>query len=231
MTKEEMEIVEELVDYSLIRDMFKRQDELNEYTVPNWRQANLPWHRAMWLECAEAVDSTPWKWWKKGTLDEDNFKVEMVDIWHFLMSYIWVHKKGIAERPEDYSYLFEVLVPRDDVDIVEMIEDFVALLLEKENPDQKFLIFIFANIWSKLGFTFNDLYREYIIKNCLNKFRQDNGYKEGTYIKMWTNNYGEKVEDNVIAWSIADKLVTDELMFDALYEGLGVTYTMMNKEG
>ena len=47
----------------------------------------------------------------------------------------------------------------------------------------------------------NNLHTAYITKNCLNKFRQDNGYKAGTYIKMWNN-----VEDNVIAWDLAREL-------------------------
>ena len=29
------------------------------------------------------------------------------------------------------------------------------------------------------------LYRSYVGKNVLNFFRQDNGYKEGSYIKQW----------------------------------------------
>ena len=38
-----------------------------------------------------------------------------------------------------------------------------------------------------------DLYNLYSGKNILNQFRQDNGYKEGTYTKIW-----DGVEDNVV---------------------------------
>ena len=32
---------------------------------------------------------------------------------------------------------------------------------------------------------FTDLYTAYVGKNVLNFFRQDHGYKEGTYVKTW----------------------------------------------
>ena len=40
----------------------------------------------------------------------------------------------------------------------------------------------------------------YIGKNCLNQFRQDNGYKEGHYIKVWNGK-----EDNVVMVEILEK--------------------------
>ena len=42
------------------------------------------------------------------------------------------------------------------------------------------------------GMTYEDLYVMWMGKVTLNKFRQDNGYKEGTYIKTWDGG-----EDNV----------------------------------
>ena len=44
----------------------------------------------------------------------------------------------------------------------------------------------------KCGVNLDILFEVYIGKNVLNKFRQDNGYKEGTYKKSWNG-----VEDNV----------------------------------
>jgi hypothetical protein len=42
------------------------------------------------METVEAIDSVSWKHWKdiKGGIDSDNFQVEIVDVWHFLMSYL-----------------------------------------------------------------------------------------------------------------------------------------------
>jgi len=221
-----------MVDYTLIKEMFKLQDTFNEYTVTNWKEANLPWHRAIWLECAEAVESLDWKWWKHGTDDLDNLKVELVDIWHFLMSYNIVRMPPIAENPENFPHLFEVKEVPSDIDLKDMFDDFVGLLLEKETEetaaDKQFLTFIFLNMWAKIGYSVNDLYREYVIKNALNKTRQDNGYKTGEYVKMWFYE-GNIVEDNVVAWKLAEDIDVSENMFDELYKALNAYYSAMPK--
>ncbi len=47
----------------------------------------LNYTRAMQQELAELVDSVPWKWWAKyQTFDEQNARVEVVDLFHFLVS-------------------------------------------------------------------------------------------------------------------------------------------------
>ncbi len=47
----------------------------------------LNYSRAMTQEMAELVDSVPWKWWAKyQKFDEQNARVEVVDLFHFLIS-------------------------------------------------------------------------------------------------------------------------------------------------
>ncbi len=47
----------------------------------------LNYTRALSQEVAELVDSVPWKWWAKyQTFDKQNAKVEIVDLFHFLIS-------------------------------------------------------------------------------------------------------------------------------------------------
>lgn len=47
----------------------------------------LNYSRAMTQEIAELVDSVPWKWWAKyQKFDEQNARVEVVDLFHFLIS-------------------------------------------------------------------------------------------------------------------------------------------------
>ena len=41
----------------------------------------------MQQELAELIDSVPWKWWAKyQEFDEQNAKVEIIDLFHFLIS-------------------------------------------------------------------------------------------------------------------------------------------------
>ena len=47
----------------------------------------LNYTRAMQQEIAELIDSVPWKWWAKyQKFDEQNARVEVVDLFHFLIS-------------------------------------------------------------------------------------------------------------------------------------------------
>ena len=47
----------------------------------------LNYSRAMTQEIAELMDSFPWKWWAKyQKIDEQNARVEVVDLFHFLVS-------------------------------------------------------------------------------------------------------------------------------------------------
>lgn len=47
----------------------------------------LNYARALGQELAELVDSVPWKWWAGyQRFDKQNAKVEIVDIFHFLIS-------------------------------------------------------------------------------------------------------------------------------------------------
>ena len=47
----------------------------------------LNYCRAMSQELAELTDSVPWKWWARyQNFDEQNARVEVVDLFHFLIS-------------------------------------------------------------------------------------------------------------------------------------------------
>lgn len=58
----------------------------------------LNYTRAMQQELAELVDSVPWKWWAKyQAFDDQNARVEVVDLFHFLISIAQV----LEMTPED----------------------------------------------------------------------------------------------------------------------------------
>ncbi len=59
-------------------------DGMSEEDKTKWL---LNYTRAMSQELAELTDSVPWKWWAKyQKFDEQNARVEVVDIFHFLIS-------------------------------------------------------------------------------------------------------------------------------------------------
>jgi len=78
-----------------LRELFRMQRALNlrigvktdgmsEEEKTRWV---LNYTRAMTQEMAELTDSVPWKWWAKyQKFDEQNARVEVVDLFHFLIS-------------------------------------------------------------------------------------------------------------------------------------------------
>lgn len=61
-----------------------KMDEMNDEDRTKWI---LNYVRAMQQELAELTDSVPWKWWAKyQEFDKQNAKVEIVDLFHFLIS-------------------------------------------------------------------------------------------------------------------------------------------------
>ncbi len=75
----------------------------------------LNYTRAMQQEIAELIDSVPWKWWAKyQKFDEQNAKVEVVDLFHFLVSIAQV----LGMTPEDVyqAYLKKNKVNHDRQD-------------------------------------------------------------------------------------------------------------------
>jgi hypothetical protein len=63
------------------------------------------------------------------------------------------------------------------------------------------------------------IFKAYIAKNVLNKFRQDNGYKTGEYIKIWNGQ-----EDNVYVMKFLNEFSGREGLFDFLYSKLVKEY-------
>ncbi|MBM3823973.1 MAG: dUTPase [Verrucomicrobia bacterium] len=78
-----------------LRELFRMQAALNHrigVTTSGLSDEDktrwvLNYCRAMNQEIAELTDSVPWKWWAKyQKLDEQNARVEVVDLFHFLIS-------------------------------------------------------------------------------------------------------------------------------------------------
>jgi dimeric dUTPase (all-alpha-NTP-PPase superfamily) len=78
-----------------LETMFAMQQELNRrigqdtdaMTDDQRVEWVLNYSRALGQELAELVDSVPWKWWAGyQTFDKQNARVEIVDLFHFLIS-------------------------------------------------------------------------------------------------------------------------------------------------
>ncbi|NLH73252.1 MAG: dUTPase [Verrucomicrobia bacterium] len=84
-----------MTDTDRLAELFRMQRALNErigvHTERMSTEERIKWTlnycRAMSQEIAELTDSVPWKWWAKyQKFDEQNARVEVVDLFHFLIS-------------------------------------------------------------------------------------------------------------------------------------------------
>jgi hypothetical protein len=78
----------------------------------------------------------------------------------------------------------------------------------------------FVHLMQELELTWDLMYTTYINKNVLNIFRQDHGYKEGTYRKDWDN-----MEDNEVLADIMRAI--PNATPDELYAHLDANYSIL----
>ena len=106
-----------------LRELFRMQQALNERI--GVQTANLSdeektrwvlnYCRAMTQEIAELTDSVPWKWWAKyQKFDEQNARVEGVDLFHFLISLAQVLGMSADDVFQAYVRKNEVNFKRQD---------------------------------------------------------------------------------------------------------------------
>lgn len=93
-------------------EMFAMQKALNKrigvdretYSPEEMTTWVINYCRAMQQEIAELIDSVPWKWWAKyQKLDLQNARVEVVDIFHFLISIAQVLGMSASDIFDAYS--------------------------------------------------------------------------------------------------------------------------------
>ncbi len=194
--------------------MLELQDAMNSKVHPQWRAQGNAWYRAIWVECAELLDHYGWKWWKAQQPDMEQVELELIDIWHFGMS-IALEAGGSYEHiAEDLAERLHQRAQQDD--FREAIERFAETTLNTKGFD----VAGFAELLSLADVSFDTLFRSYVAKNVLNIFRQDHGYKEGTYSKLWNGR-----EDNEHLMEIMASLeVTESGMKDELYSQLKRRY-------
>ncbi|MEA1891592.1 MAG: dUTP diphosphatase [Campylobacterota bacterium] len=223
--------------------MLQLQAQLNDVTNgENWTRGvtqngkTINWKRCIYMECAEMIDSFSWKHWKSINRDADwdNLQIEVIDVWHFIMSLaIENYSKNLRGGIEDLAINISNLDSFSKIDtnnelfssqkeIIYKVESIMLISLNRENLDLEQLITDFFDLLLMSGLNLESLYRLYVGKNILNQFRQDNGYKEGSYIKVWNGD-----EDNVVMKRVWEE--RSSIKPEQLYKELAKLYMALNK--
>ncbi|TYK64688.1 dUTP diphosphatase [Colwellia echini] len=197
-----------------ISEMLRMQDAMNSRVSDTWRENGYEWYRAIWVECAEMLDHHGWKWWKHQEIDVAQVQLELVDIFHFGLSLRLMSGASAESIATELAKELHQGTAESDFKIA--LENLASAAVTKKSFDAKAL----ADCMSLMNMDLDELFRQYVGKNTLNFFRQDHGYKEGSYIKEW---HGE--EDNeVLAKLVATLDVSADGFQQQLYQALEEKY-------
>lgn len=222
----------------ILQTMLDMQQRLNNQTCGiGWENGYtkdgkvISWKRCIYMECAELINSFSWKHWKNisQSADMQNARVEMVDIWHFIMSlmleYYTTNSIGDNEVLSEhissvsgFSKFCNEPFSGGTNSHYEIVNDIESLIHKCSGFNYKLedVLTNYFRIALSCGVNLNILFKLYIGKNVLNRFRQEHGYKEGNYKKYWNGK-----EDNEIMSIILDNGTIEE---DKIYNALENEY-------
>lgn len=215
-----------MLNQQQLATMLALQNKMNIKVNPSWLTAGYGYLRAAMVESVEAIEHHGWKWWKAQQKDVAQLQMELVDIWHFALSASIIDYHGdidatatalAAQLAQAHSHVHFDGKDYDpeSMTLLDNLELMAGLCAAK-----RFSVPLFIQIVQQSDMTSDELYRQYVGKNVLNFFRQDNGYKEGTYVKMW---HGR--EDNEHLVEVLDSLdITAADYGDQVYQGLASRY-------
>lgn len=158
----------------MIETMLKKQDELNSAIMKEFGLTTISKEQIDMATLDEIGEFThelkgDWCWWKKtqAPVDEEKVLGELVDIWHFVLSYTynysdvrfthldWIVGKGINTYKK---------------------EGLACLLANIINAQYMDKLFYLIAVSLCLGFTIEDVYKDYCEKNKVNYQRLKEGY-------------------------------------------------------
>ena len=212
--------------------MLEMQDGMNKKVNPDWVAANNNWHRAIQVEAVEAIEHHGWKWWKKQNCDMAQLRMELVDIWHFILSTVIQNTRGsirfstiemiselnLSQKSVQFDNQYYILAK---MSLLEKLDLLVGLSAAKRTS-----LALFDSLLSDCGMSWIELFKQYTGKNILNVFRQDYGYKAGTYIKIWNGR-----EDNEHLVEVLDIIdLSANNVHDELYQTLKSRYLLALNE-
>lgn len=240
--------------------LLRAQHALNTLAAgEGYLDRKLPYYRKAWAECGEALDYLNDNWWKKGKLDADQLFLELIDILHFTLSEA-LNAYGVSGIPKaaaaitkmaDEANSRPVIYPLyQEVDgfhqpFIDGLEYFVKASIDFSRCLRGDVGNIDVGVRYQLGMMFyqlfslfrgadwshEDIETIYLSKFTLNIFRQHNGYKDGTYVKLWDG----QLEDN--HWLMLEVTELKPLMeglpfvnkVEMLYQNVSLKYWNMVK--
>jgi len=195
-----------------ISQMLDMQNAMNSRVSETWRDNNYEWYRAIWVECAEMLDHHGWKWWKHQEIDVPQVQLELVDIFHFGLSLRLMTGANLNDIVNQLAQELTEKTAESDFKIA--LENLASAAVTNKTFDAVAL----ADCMRLMNMDLDELFRQYVGKNTLNFFRQDHGYKEGSYIKIWNGEEDNEVLANLVNSLDASAADFQQQLYAALEE-------------
>ncbi|NMH61205.1 dUTP diphosphatase [Alteromonas ponticola] len=215
-----------MLSHQQLATMLSLQNKMNTKVNEKWLTAGYGYLRAAMVESVEAIEHHGWKWWKAQHKDLPQLQMELVDIWHFALSACIIDYAGDVEAAANaIAAQLAQSQPHVQFDGKDYKPDCQSLLDNLELMTglcaaKRFSVPLFMQIVEQCEMSGEELYRQYVGKNVLNFFRQDHGYKEGSYVKVWQDR-----EDNEHLVEVLDLLDIDSSHYsDDIYQALAQRY-------
>lgn len=214
-----------------VKQLLTIQSELNEFIVSGWSQVLTPCHFQVALSdelCEFLGSGIDWKHWKHtdpDAFDEFNAKVEIADASFFFLSLMimWNHKTtdqfDFCKNSDPYDQFDLMYVGTDKGRSFSGIGllsgnklnhcNFVSLQAEllSDQCDIFKHIDTLDKLVSSIGLSSVEYSAFYAAKESLNRFRQTDGYLDGTYVKVQ-----DGLEDNERLKPLIDEFLEDSSM-------------------
>ena len=171
MTSKEIELIKEMLQMQAKLD----EEIMKEYGLAEIDKKNLGF--AILDEVGELTHELKgdWCWWKKSQAPVDEEKVlgELVDIWHFVLSY-----QNHFNRGEEMllSYINEKEIASQMLERLRTKKINLPKVLSRLVIFESSIISLLIAVTEYLGFTIEQVYEAYGDKNKINYQRLESGY-------------------------------------------------------
>lgn len=167
-------------EFELIKEMLQMQEKLDEAIMKEYRLDEIDKENLRMAILDEVGELTHelkgnWCWWKKtqAPVDEEKVLGELVDIWHFALSY----QNHFCEGEETLiGYSNESRVSHEYLERLRSKKYKFSVILAGLSNQRWSMLNVLIAITEYLGFTVEQVYESYCGKNKINYQRLKEGY-------------------------------------------------------
>lgn len=209
--------------------MLQAQFLMNNKIEPDWELKPIDLPLAIISECVECARYAGFEWWNKNwQWSLFQCRLEYIDAIHFYYG-ILLKRYGRARAvsmfqessgrdllsPFSTTFTYRdqpvntdaiIAATRKVILTASLIDNEVVYAKDDELVG---LAKALRDLGSSLQMESSLVVSMYYAKNVLNGFRRANGYKEGTYVKVWTHDLETPLEDNEYLQGLVDRYISN----------------------